>query len=196
MSKGPWEAWFHCMSHTYGSWVRGDPRGWRERHHRKHVDGDYKNPPAMGSYEDIYANSKQLMKREPVRLERQLREIALQAVVDCLTGDGVLVLVACLDGIHLHVLGRFKDLRPRQRLGWAKFAATKKAKEHLNAHRAAVGNSLNLQIGEGIWGKRSECTPIRDRQHRLNTLNYIAKHRKDGAILWLNPELGKRKLLT
>jgi hypothetical protein len=65
------------------------------------------------------------MRRDPVRLERELRDIALRGVVECLMGDGIVVLVACLDATHLHVLAQFKDLRPRQRLGWAKFFATK-----------------------------------------------------------------------
>jgi hypothetical protein len=65
-------------------------------------------------------------------------------------------------------------------------------KQYLNAHGAAVGTSLKLKPGEGIWGKRSQCVPIRDRAHRLNTANYIAGHRKKGAAIWSNPELGGR----
>ena len=38
-----WNHWYHCTAHTYGTWLRGDPRGWRARHHREHVDGDYRN---------------------------------------------------------------------------------------------------------------------------------------------------------
>ena len=22
----PWDHWYHCTSHTYGSWLRGDPQ--------------------------------------------------------------------------------------------------------------------------------------------------------------------------
>jgi hypothetical protein len=192
MGKEPWEAWYHCMCNTYGTWLRGDSRGWRERDHRRHVDGDYRRPPPEGTFEEIRANSKSSMKRDPIRLDRELRRIALSAVVECLTSDGILILAACLDGAHLHLLARFKDLRPRRRLGWAKFHATKRVKEYWNAHGAAVGNFPKLKIGDGIWGKRSQCAPIRDREHRLNTLNYIAKHQKFGAALWLNPDLGKR----
>ena len=184
--------WFHGMVNSCGSWLRGDSRGWRERHHRKHVDGDYRHPPEKGSYGEILKKSQASMGREPVRLERELRELALRAFVDCLMGDGVVVMVACLSGTHPHVLAEFKDNRPRQRIGWAKFYATKKVKEYLNAQGAAVGSSLNLKKGEGIWGKRSQCRPIRDRAHRLNTLNYIADHWKQGAVVWLNPQLPRR----
>src|SRR5690349_5207107 len=45
--------WFHCTTHTYGTWLRGDPRGWRSRNHREHVDGDYKHPPSNGKYDPL-----------------------------------------------------------------------------------------------------------------------------------------------
>jgi len=177
------------MCNTYGTWLRGDRRGWRERHHRKHVEGDYRNPPKKGTFEMIQKQSQALMKRDPVYLDEELRRLALLAVVECLIGDGIIVLVACLDRKHLHVLGQFKDKRSRQRLGWAKFHATKKVKQFLNTHGAAVGIPLELKTGEGIWGKRSECVPVTDCVHRLNSLNYIAGHWKKGARVWLNPRL-------
>jgi hypothetical protein len=49
-----------------------------------------------------------------------------------------------------------------------------------------------LKTGEGIWGKRSQCAPIRDAGHRLNTLKYIAGHGSKGAMVWLNPSVPKR----
>jgi hypothetical protein len=181
------------MCNTYGTWVQGDARGWRERHHRKHVEGDYRHPPKKGTFEIIEKQSELSMKRDPVHLDRELRDIALQGIVQHLKEEGVNILVACLDATHLHVLGQFKDLRPRQRLGWAKFFATKLVKESLNAHGSAVRNLLELKEGQGLWGKRSQSVPIRDRAHRLNTLNYIASHQKKGAAIWLNPELRGRK---
>jgi hypothetical protein len=191
MPKDPWFCWYHVMCNTYGTWLRGDRLGWRERHHRKHVDGNYKRPPRKGTFEDILKRSQDLMKRDPVHLDRELRRIALQRIVEVLQQDGVTVLVACLDGKHLHVLGQFKDKRPRRRLGWAKYYATKAVKQFLNAHGAAVGSKLELNEGEGIWGKRSECVPIEDREHRTNSLNYIKDHWKKGALIWLNPHLPK-----
>lgn len=42
-SVEPWNSWYHVTIHVYGSWLRGDPRGWRSRHHREHADGDYES---------------------------------------------------------------------------------------------------------------------------------------------------------
>jgi len=51
----PWRDWYHCVVTTYGAWLRGDPRGWRSRHHREHIQGDYRRPPSSGTYVAIKA---------------------------------------------------------------------------------------------------------------------------------------------
>ena len=33
-----WNGWYHVTGGTYGTWLRGDGRGWRDRKHRTHVD--------------------------------------------------------------------------------------------------------------------------------------------------------------
>ena len=40
-----WNNWYHCVGSTYGSWLRGDPRGFSTFRHREHVEGDYRSPP-------------------------------------------------------------------------------------------------------------------------------------------------------
>ena len=42
--------WFHCISTTYGAWLYGDARGFRTRHHREHIVGDYRSPPPIEKY--------------------------------------------------------------------------------------------------------------------------------------------------
>jgi len=39
IAQTPWNDWYHVVSHVYGSWLRGDPRGWRSVNHREHVEG-------------------------------------------------------------------------------------------------------------------------------------------------------------
>src|SRR2546425_10665415 len=66
--------WFHITTHTYGAWLYGDPRGFRTRHHREHVEGDYKNPPPPGKYDEKNKRSKESLKQSPVILTRNWRE--------------------------------------------------------------------------------------------------------------------------
>ena|SRR5205809_5238686 len=83
----PWNDWYHCTLHTYGSWLRGDPRGWRARHHREHVVGDYKNPPPKRKY--LFEYSKSLMNRDPVKIENELRQFVLDAPIDKLVDNRI-----------------------------------------------------------------------------------------------------------
>src|SRR5438552_12948450 len=105
----PWNHWYHLTAHTYGSWLRGDPRGCRARHHREHVDGDYKHPPAPGKYAALYEYSKSLMKRDPVKIEFELRQFVLDKVIERFQEFRIECPVASLDAIHLHALVRCPD---------------------------------------------------------------------------------------
>jgi hypothetical protein len=79
---------------------------------------------------------------------------------------------------HLHVLARFPEHNPRRMIGYAKKYAT----QQLKAHGLAVG--LDLQLGEGIWAKRSRAEFITGRAHQLSTFKYILNHKTEGAEIW------------
>ena len=57
---------YHLIWGTYGSWLPGDPRGFRTRRHREHVEGDYKHPPPPGLYEGLHAYATDSLKKPPV----------------------------------------------------------------------------------------------------------------------------------
>src|SRR4051812_22286516 len=59
-----WNDWLHVSGSTYGTWLRGDPRGWRSRRHREHCEGDYKNPPPKGEFDEEFERSKELLDGE------------------------------------------------------------------------------------------------------------------------------------
>ena len=103
----PWHNWLHCTGSTYGTWLRGDPRGWRARDHREHVDGDYRNRPASGTYDALHAQSKRLMKRPGVVLEWEACVVAVRSMVEALNYHEVNVADACVGARHWHVLGQF-----------------------------------------------------------------------------------------
>src|SRR5579885_393249 len=98
--------WFHVITHTYGSWLPGDPRGFRTRHHREHVEGDYKNPPPEGQYDARHAHSKKLLKQQPVVLSREWRPVVGQAVVEMLLRLEAQLLCLSAGGQHVHLLAK------------------------------------------------------------------------------------------
>lgn len=103
-----WNGWYHVNGNTFGTWLRGDARGWRARHHREHVEGDYKNPPPPGTYDGLRASSRRLMKRDKVWLTAPARDLACRELVASLLCHGIEVIALAVDDHHFHLLARFR----------------------------------------------------------------------------------------
>jgi hypothetical protein len=185
-----WNNWFHCTGSTYGTWLRGDPRGWRARHHCEHVDGDYRNPPPQGTHDDLHAKSQRLLKRERVVLSAPLREMACRLIGKSLQSDGVELIDLCVGSKHWHVLARFRPIdsardpkrEPRVLIGRAKGRS---------AHEMS---KAGLVTPGGVWAVRCKCMPVRDRAHQVNVARYIREHVRQGAAVWsMLPENRKDK---
>jgi hypothetical protein len=168
---GPWNNWYHVTVNTYGTWLRGDPRGFRTRDHREHVQGDYKTPPPAGHYERMHDHARQAMQRDPVRIDVATAELVLGHVVKSLHNDQQPVRVACLNDRHLHTLVRVDDHRVRHWVGRAKDRA---------AHAAS---SAGVVAEGGIWAKRCGVKPIREKMHLQRVIKYIADHIHEGAVV-------------
>lgn len=204
----PWNNWYHCMGHTYGSWLRGDSRGWRARHHREHVDGDYMNPPATGMYDELYEKSRRLMKRPEVVLPWALRIVAMTALVEALRHYRAEVIDAVVTANHFHLLARFtpldgsfntpatgvaglcgdhhlKDGRnpvPRYLLGKALSWSSRAVRLALQSPGTPVPGWAH--IDGGIWASRPKCDPIRNRAHQIRTTAYIRAHQREGGAVY------------
>ena len=168
----PWNDWYHVMGHTYGTWLPGSPKGFRTRHHREHVEGDYRNPPPKGKYDELFERSKRLMKRDPVFLDPDQRKRAIDELVASLQRRNIEIAAASVDRIHKHILARFPDHDPRRWVGIAK-------KE--SSHYCKV--SGHAPEG-GLWGTRCECVPVKDESHRSNVIDYILDHAKRGGEVY------------
>ena len=167
----PWNDWYHIMGHTYGTWLPGDPKGFRTRHHREHVEGDYRNPPPKGMYDARLEQSKRLMKRDPVYLEWDQRVRAIDEIVASLRRRSIEFAIFSLDRIHLHGLARFPDHNPRHWIGVAKRECSHYCKQ---TGHAPVG---------GLWATRCKYLPVNDAAHRENVFDYIRKHEDKGAAI-------------
>ncbi len=73
--SAPWNRWFHCIGGTYGSWLPGDRRGFRTRHHREHVEGDYRNPPPVGIYVSRHQGAAESLRFDAVTIRSGDRRI-------------------------------------------------------------------------------------------------------------------------
>ena len=169
MSEPQW-FWYHCMLSTYGSWLHGDERGFRMRHHREHVEGDYKHPPPAEKYQDLQKRSEELLKQDVVVIPEALRAVVGEALREKLEALGAQVLSLSVGGQHAHVQARMPFNVARKWLGKAKVHAWFRLRER--------GWKSKL------WGKRGKELPIRDRQHQINVYYYVMRHQQEGAWVW------------
>jgi hypothetical protein len=165
-----WNGWYHVNGNTYGTWLPGDPRGWRVKQHRCHVEGDYKHPPPLGKNQSLYRLNRQRLTAPPVYMTAEQREQAGRALLDMLAHVGVESIALCLTAAHFHLLGRFQDKQVRPRVG--------RAKKHACFVLKACG------LDSRLWTAKAKVTPIRDRTHQVNVFHYICRHQAEGAWVW------------
>lgn len=170
-TEGPWNDWFHAMGHTYGTWLPGDPRSFRTRHHRKHIEGDYRNRPPKGKYEAFHEHAKRSMKCEAVILLVEQRIAIVRLMVESLRRRNFEIPIASLTDIHFHILGKFPDHNPRHWIGIAKKESSHHAKQQ---NQAPAG---------GLWAVRTKSIPINSRAHQINTAKYLYDHLDEGSGL-------------
>lgn len=162
--------WYHITLNTYGTWLPGDPRGFRTRHHREHVEGDYKSPPPKGTYEKRYKQSKHLLLKPSRKLTRRERKTILHAFVSRLQSKEAVVAALAVGATHVHMIIKYKPIDIRSVVGDAKKHAW-----HVLYRQGISGR---------LWAKRSRAERIRNRQHQLNAVRYVLRHQKDGAAVW------------
>jgi hypothetical protein len=190
-----WNGWYHLNGCTYATWIRGDERGWRARHHREHVEGDYHNPPdpdahlAERTYSRIHTDA-------PVRLSPEARCVACEELVATLIHQRIEVIACAVDDHHFHILAKFVlPPKPTGSNPWASGTRNQPIYAYIRhvvglaKSRSARALSFHSFVPEGgTWAKRFKITPITDRAHQLNAFNYITDHAARGAALWTHKD--------
>lgn len=190
-----WNRWWHCIGGTYGSWLPGDPRGYRTRRHRKHVDGDYRQPPPAGKDLKLHERVKAEMKYQTVKLTAPCRHLVCVTMAATLLDYDVELVEISVSSMHFHILCRYplqlpqgpdaardkprnllkdgRDPIPRHILGRAKRAAS----------IALLKSGYKLE-GKPQWSRRTKFEPIKNRQHQLAVVKYIRHHIEEDAAIW------------
>ncbi len=222
----PWNNWYHCMANTYGTWLPGDPRGWRTRKHRRHIEGDYKSPPRE-NHAPLHRQSQALMKRPPVHLSPAARARAVDLLRLAFERWRVEPLVISVSAMHMHVLARFVpwaagdvaawlvEARSRPPAAWdggerawiglragqfVRYTKTGRvvadpARHYMGIAKKESSNALievYPQYAGGVWADRGKIVPVADRGHQVELVRYIARHKREGAAIWLDPRLIKK----
>jgi len=166
----PTKSWFHVVLTFYGNWLPGDPRGFRTRHHKKHIEGDYKNPPPKGLYEDLHYFSKESLKQPRMVLSPDQQIIVGNAFLETLLTLEVSTLAIAVSRTHLHLQAEFETNQVRITCGRAKKNSW---------HRLCDDHWQGK-----LWAKGGKYQPIKDYSHQKNTHRYILKHSNENAWVW------------
>ncbi len=166
----PGKTWYHITLGTHGSWLPGDPRGFRDRKHRIHSSGDHRNPPPTGEHRDLHQYHKQHTSQTTV-LPAELRGIVSQKLVNHLNKLKHQVLAVSVSGMHTHLLAELPCNRDQ-------------AKHEMTRCKQAAALAVREHLPTKLWAKGLGLKPIRDRQHQLNTFDYIRRHAGEKAWVW------------
>lgn len=166
----PGKRWFHVTIGTHRSWLPGDPRGFRDHGHRIHSSGDYRHRPPAGEHAGLLRYS-QAEGGPPTRIPGPLQREVGERLRDYLLRLGHRVLAVAVSSRHVHVLVELP-------------AGGRVADRELGRAKQSVALAVRKKGLVRLWAKRAGFKPIADADHQRATLDYIARHRGEGAWVW------------
>jgi len=166
----PGNRWYHIILNTRGTWLPGDPRGFRSRKHRTHSRGDYKHPPPQGEHAGLHHHSQKLS-GPPITFVTSLRPTVGRAILDKINTQNHTVLSICVGSNHTHVLTKLPNDRTL-------------VKKLVGSWKQAASHRIRLEIPGKVWASGCDPIPIRDRTHQIQTYRYILRHECEGAWVW------------
>ena len=166
----PGKRWRHVIINTKSSWLHGDPRGFRDRQHRLHSSGDYRNRPPVGEHQGLHG--RRIGKAQPaVRIAPELRQLIGNCFVREFAARGHKVLAVAVTNVHAHVLVELPNniLTIRGVVGHVKRVASK---------------AVRAEMPGAIWAAGGAYKRVKDRDHQKNVYKYILYDQGSGAWTW------------
>lgn len=160
---------------TYGSWLPGDPRGFRTFRAKEYVppperyakDGEATYDPQ--DYADRYAKAKE-QTPTAVRLSAAEQSICMKAIVEELALLQIPVHIISVEDYHVHLIAPFGVHWIRPTVGRLKSAATR-----------AIPNPGDRKR---IWAKNCHMASLNSDTALVNATAYVRHHGEQGAIIW------------
>lgn len=174
MPTDRWSSWAHVILGTRGSWLPGDPRGFRDHGHRIHSSGDYRCPPPPGEHAGLYRAALARCP-EPLNLPEHLRPLIDKAFAAKCEAMGYPVRVLAVAARHAHALVRVGEIDAKPIVGRAKQAAS---------------HAVRGELPGSIWSQGCHVVRCRDESHYRAIVDYISRHAREdntGAALWTHP---------
>ena len=151
--------WRHVQISTRNTWLHGNPKGFRHRHHDIHSSGDYKHPPAEGEHAGLHTHFKNVAGSE-VHLPPEVRPTIGRAIVAHFREREYRVLAVSVNKVHSHFVVELpKDRATVKRIvGDAKRSSSRAVKKALPGR---------------VWSAGCNPEPVTSRSHLKNAYGYV-----------------------
>lgn len=159
------------MWHTYGTWLPGSPRGFRNRNHRIHSSGDYRSPPPPGEHEGLFRYNVARSKGEVVLRDSKQRDDVRDAIVGTLEQLKMRSLVVSVTRVHIHLVAELpvRKIELDTVITKLKIESSKLIKCKVN--------------GRG-WARGRTAVLIRDPKQRRAAFFYVKYKQGSSASVW------------
>jgi hypothetical protein len=151
--------WRHVIINTRGTWLHGDPRGFRSRRHRIHSSGDYKHPPPKGEHEGLYDYQLEQSKGE-VHIPFALRSTVGRAIVEYLRLEGHRTLAVAVTSVHAHMLVELPE-------------PLAKVKSIIGHAKRKSSRAVKKDIPGAVWGRGGTFKRVLTPSHSKKVFGYI-----------------------
>ncbi len=171
--------WWLITWTTYGSWLPGDPRGFRTRRAQEYVP-----PPKRYArrgeqaydakrYASRYAQARDRTE-ESAPLTRKQQRIIVPTIIAEIDAIPIVSAIASIGPTHVHWLGRFDEHEIRPTVGRVKAAATR---------------SLNAAgfDGKRPWSKNCHLESKPTDQVFRSAFVYVRRHIDEGCLIHIWP---------
>lgn len=169
--------WFLVTWTTYGSWLPGDPRGFRTRHAKEYIPPPRRyakaDEPAYhaGSYAFRLLQAQANLERSPVQLTCVQQEFVADNLYEQLVQDGQRAFLLSVEATHVHVLAEFEP---------------KRAKQEAGRYKGRLSNRLSKQFAElagRVWSSGSHVEAKRTRGEIRGAAEYVRRHVQQGGVV-------------
>lgn len=169
--------WFHVQWGTYGSWLPGDPRGFRNRDHRVHSSGNYKSPPPEGEHAGLRRYARMVQREDAVVFTSELRAMAGEAIVEKAADVPIPMAALAVCAKHVHALLKLDPRSVGIDVG------------KLKRHSSHV---TRMHLKGSVWRARKHEVAVTTMTQFRACLKYIERHRDEGAFTWLDERVRER----
>ncbi len=166
----PGHRWYHLVFHTRGSWLHGDPRGFRSRDHRVHSGGDYKQRPPTGEHDGLHDYMKGRSGNQ-IMIPADLRRVVGEVILAKTGKQSYRVFAICVGITHTHVLAELPDDYDG-------------ARRIVGTWKQASSHAVRAELPGQVWAEGGKPIEVNSRGHQNEVFGYIIDYVKEDAWVW------------